>query len=87
MELGREMREELRANRLLVEEGHAIRAQYIAQGKAAKQEQHNKLTSLGPKRDELQRMKDDLQVQSTPQYNTLRLEYCILLARVSIKPD
>lgn len=56
------MREELFAMRRLVEEGHKIRSNYALQGTEAKAVKQKLLVSLGPKRDELAKLKDDLLV-------------------------
>lgn len=56
------MREELEAMKLLVEEGHRIRKGYSEEGQAAKAEKQKQLETLGPKRDELEMKKEQLQV-------------------------
>lgn len=56
------MKEELLAMQKLVEEGYRIRTEYSNQGKQAKEEKQQLLVSLGPKREELQKIKEDLEV-------------------------
>ena len=60
------MREELEAQRLLVQEGHRIRADYAEQGKVAKAEKQELLVQLGPQRDVLKAVKDEREVHLLP---------------------
>lgn len=48
--------------RKLIEEGHRIRADYSVQGKQAKTDKQIELQTLGPKRDALEKAKEELLV-------------------------
>ncbi|XP_067943914.1 glucosidase 2 subunit beta-like [Watersipora subatra] len=63
IEMGKSMREELEAQRRLIEEGHQIRAEYSQQGKQAKAEKQGLLVTLGPDRDALKQRRDELEAK------------------------